>query len=129
VNDSESSFAGASATRRHIADLSIAEREAWRLADVSRPSADERNLPHEFPFGWYIVAYSDEVQPGDVVPLRYFGQELVLWRGEDGLARVLDAYGAHMGHGGKVHGNWLECPFHAFSQFYASSGPSAEAAA
>jgi 3-ketosteroid 9alpha-monooxygenase subunit A len=31
---------------------------------------------------------------------------------------MVDAYckhlGAHMGHGGKVHGNLLECPFHAW---------------
>jgi 3-ketosteroid 9alpha-monooxygenase subunit A len=42
----------------------------------------------------------------------------VVWRGEDGQARVLDAYcrhlGAHMGYGGRVNGNDLECPFHAW---------------
>ena len=41
-----------------------------------------------------------------------------MWRGEDGQVRIIDAYckhlGAHMGHGGKVHGNLLECPFHAW---------------
>ena len=55
---------------------------------------------------------------GEVKPARYFGQDLAVWRGEDGQARMVDAYckhlGAHMGHGGKVHGNLLECPFHAW---------------
>ena len=51
-------------------------------------------------------------------PLRYFSTDLAIWRGEDGQVRMIDAYckhlGAHMGHGGKVHGNLLECPFHAW---------------
>jgi phenylpropionate dioxygenase-like ring-hydroxylating dioxygenase large terminal subunit len=92
---------------------------AWRLADVpDRPSADERNLPKVYPFGWYGIGYSDELEIGQVKALRYFGQEIALWRGIDGTVRVIDAYcahyGAHMGHGGKVHENYLECPFHAW---------------
>jgi phenylpropionate dioxygenase-like ring-hydroxylating dioxygenase large terminal subunit len=72
-----------------------------------------------YPNGWFQVAYSDEVKPGAVVPLTYFGRELVLFRGEDGKAHVLDAYcphmGAHLGHGGKVvKGECIECPFHAW---------------
>jgi 3-ketosteroid 9alpha-monooxygenase subunit A len=95
------------------------ELTAWRVADVpDRPSADERNLPDEYPFGWYGISYSDELEIGQVKPLRYFGKALVLWRGVDGVARVLDAYcahyGANMAHGGKVHENTLECPFHAW---------------
>jgi len=61
---------------------------------------------------------SKELAIGEVKPLRYFGQELAIWRGEDGKVRMLGAIckhlGAHMGHGGKVHGNLLECPFHAW---------------
>jgi 3-ketosteroid 9alpha-monooxygenase subunit A len=59
-----------------------------------------------------------ELAVGEVKPLRYFSKDLAMWRGEDGQVRVTDAYckhlGAHMGHGGKVHGNLLECPFHAW---------------
>src|SRR5262249_47971167 len=92
---------------------------AWRMADLPRRlSADERNLVEPFPFGWFAVAYSDELGAGQVKALRYFGRELVLWRGEDGTARLLDAYcrhlGAHLGHGGRVNGNDIECPFHAW---------------
>jgi 3-ketosteroid 9alpha-monooxygenase subunit A len=93
--------------------------KAWRMADVpDRASPDERNLLTEFPFGWFAVAYSDELAPGEVKSARYFAKELAIWRGLDGKARVIDAYcahyGANMAHGGKVHENLLECPFHAW---------------
>jgi len=71
-----------------------------------------------YPNGWFQVAYSDELKPGEVKPLSYFGRELVLFRGADGNASVLDAYcphlGAHLGYGGKVEGNSIICPFHAW---------------
>ena len=71
-----------------------------------------------FPNSWYSVAWSHEVKPGTIRPIRYFSTDLVLFRGEDGVARVLDAHcphlGAHLGVGGKVIGNELECPFHAW---------------
>jgi 3-ketosteroid 9alpha-monooxygenase subunit A len=91
---------------------------AWRLADVKRLTADERGLPTEYPFGWYGIGYSDELEVGQVKSVRYFGKDLALWRGVDGQARLIDAYcahyGANMAHGGKVHENLLECPFHAW---------------
>lgn len=95
------------------------ETVAWRVAEPgNRASIAERNLDIGFPFGWYMALLSDELAVGEVRPLRYFSTELVIWRGEDGQVRMMDAYckhlGAHMGHGGKVHGNLLECPFHAW---------------
>lgn len=99
--------------------MSKEELVAWRMEEPrNRPSIAERNLDIGFPFGWYIALKSDELAVGEVKPLRYFSQDLAIWRGEDGQVRMLDAYckhlGAHMGHGGKVHGNMLECPFHAW---------------
>lgn len=71
-----------------------------------------------YPDGWFQVAYSDELKPGQVVPLHYFGRELVLFRTEDGSPHVLDAYcphmGAHLGYGGKVVGGCVRCPFHSW---------------
>jgi len=71
-----------------------------------------------YPNGWFQVAYTDELEKGAVVPLRYFGKDLVLFRTESGEAQVLDAYcshmGAHLGHGGKVKGECVTCPFHAW---------------
>jgi phenylpropionate dioxygenase-like ring-hydroxylating dioxygenase large terminal subunit len=75
-------------------------------------------LPAPFPDGWFRVARSTEVPARAVRPLRYFGRDLVLFRGEDGRARVLDAHcphlGAHLGHGGTVEGDALRCPFHGW---------------
>lgn len=107
------------ATRAFLGDLSGEDLLAWRMADApDRPSADARNMQPEFPMGWFCVSYSDELAKGEVKALRYFGRDLALWRGEDGQARVIDAYcahyGANMAVGGKVHGNLLECPFHAW---------------
>ena len=71
-----------------------------------------------FPVGWFQVAYSDEIKPGEVKPLKYFGRDLVLFRTEAGQAVVLDAHcphlGAHLGYGGKVDGDRIVCPFHAW---------------
>jgi phenylpropionate dioxygenase-like ring-hydroxylating dioxygenase large terminal subunit len=71
-----------------------------------------------FPNGWFQFAYSDELAPGQVKPLEYFGKQLVAYRGQDGAPHVLDAFcphlGAHLGHGGKVEGDTIRCPFHAW---------------
>ena len=62
--------------------------------------------PFPIPFGWYQIGWPSDVAVGEVKPLRYFGRHLVLWRGQDGVAHVQDAFcphlGAHLGHGGKV---------------------------
>jgi phenylpropionate dioxygenase-like ring-hydroxylating dioxygenase large terminal subunit len=92
---------------------------AWRMADLpNRPAPETRGLTEGYPFGWYGICYSDELAVGEVKAVRYLSRDMAVWRGEDGQARVLDAYcrhlGAHMGHGGRVHGNDLECPFHAW---------------
>jgi len=72
----------------------------------------------QYPRGWFVVAFSDEIPVKGVKSLRYFGEKLVAFRGEDGAVHVLDAYCAHMGAdlgaGGKVVGNAIECPFHAW---------------
>ena len=74
-------------------------------------------MPHT-PNGWYGVLRSHELAKGKVLPLTVFGRQLVAFRGKDGDARVLSAFcphlGAHLGHGGKVRGNEIECPFHAW---------------
>lgn len=71
-----------------------------------------------FPNGWFCVASSKELRPKEVKPLRYFGKDLVLFRTEDGMPHVLDAHcphlGAHLGHGGKVKGATIQCPFHGW---------------
>lgn len=71
-----------------------------------------------FPRGWFVIQFSDELAVGDVKPLRYFGKDLVLYRTQSGQATILDAYcphlGAHLAYGGKVNGESIRCPFHAW---------------
>jgi 3-ketosteroid 9alpha-monooxygenase subunit A len=71
-----------------------------------------------YPNSWYRVALATDIPKGTVKPLRCFGRELVAFRGDDGKVRVTDAHcphlGAHLGHGGQVVGNTIECPFHAW---------------
>ena len=91
----------------------------WRMEEpAGRASVAERNLDYPFPYGWFPALLSADLAPGEVKPLRYMGRDLAIWRGHDGKPRMLDAYcqhlGAHMGYGGKVSGDLLECPFHAW---------------
>lgn len=70
------------------------------------------------PTGWFQVAWSDEVPVGRVHRLRYFGRDLVAWRGQSGRVTVMDAYcehlGAHLGYGGTVVEDRIRCPFHGW---------------
>ncbi len=71
-----------------------------------------------YPIGWFRVGGSADLAPGEVKPLRYFGRDLVLFRGKSGEIRVLDAtcphLGAHLGIGGTVDGDCVVCPFHGW---------------
>jgi len=80
-----------------------------------------------YPKGWFVVADSRDVAPGEVKPLKYFGRDLVLWRGESGQVYLMDAnclhLGAHMGYRGDdeqrklvpaVVGEDIACPWHAW---------------
>lgn len=70
------------------------------------------------PTGWFQVAWSDEIAVGAVHHMRYFGEELVAWRATSGRLVVMDAYcehlGAHLGFGGHVVGDVIQCPFHGW---------------
>jgi 3-ketosteroid 9alpha-monooxygenase subunit A len=72
--------------------------------------------PLPVPYGWFWVSYSEDLKPGELRNIECFGQEWVLFRAETGEAGVVDPYcphlGAHLGHGGKVVGDSLRCPFH-----------------
>jgi len=84
----------------------------------------ERFTLSPFPSGWFRVANSADVKPGEAIPGRYFGQDLVIYRGMSGKAHVMNAtcphLGAHLGIGGTVQGEQIVCPFHGWR--YASSG-------
>jgi 3-ketosteroid 9alpha-monooxygenase subunit A len=77
-----------------------------------------------YPRGWFQVGYSSDLTPGQVEPIRYFDQELVLFRTDAGVPHVFSAFcahlGAHLGFGGTVRDGCLRCPFHAWE--YDESG-------
>ncbi len=68
--------------------------------------------------GWFMVGWSPEFPVGEVRPLRYFGEDLVAYRDESGELHVLEGHckhlGAHIGHGGTVVGDCVQCPFHGW---------------
>ncbi len=71
-----------------------------------------------YPTGWFQVAWTSDISPGESYPVKAFGKDLVLFRNAEGQAKVLDAFcphmGAHLGHGGKMEDGEIVCPFHAW---------------
>jgi phenylpropionate dioxygenase-like ring-hydroxylating dioxygenase large terminal subunit len=70
------------------------------------------------PTGWFQIGWSEELQAGEVRPMRFFGRDLVAYRTDSGRLVVLDAYcehlGANLAYGGSVHGEDIQCPFHGW---------------
>lgn len=62
-----------------------------------------------------MIGFGDDVAPGEVKTVRYFGEDIVLFRTESGVLSAVDKVcphlGAHLG-GGRVRGECLRCPFH-----------------
>jgi nitrite reductase/ring-hydroxylating ferredoxin subunit len=85
--------------------------------------------PFPVPNGWFVVAESAAIAPGEVRALYYFGRDLVLYRTESGAARMMDAHcphlGAHLAVGGRVEQDCIRCPFHGW-KFDGQSGECAE---
>ncbi|HLG86905.1 MAG TPA: Rieske 2Fe-2S domain-containing protein [Alphaproteobacteria bacterium] len=68
------------------------------------------------PYGWFYIMDAHDLDRGEIRPIRRFGQDLVVWRDEEGALHLQEAYcphlGAHVGKGGKVIGATIQCPFH-----------------
>lgn len=84
-----------------------------------------RRYPFPVPDGWFVVAESGDLAPGDLKPLYCFGRDLALFRTMDGEPRVLDAHCRHLGAnlavGGRVEDGCVRCPFHGW-KFDGESG-------
>lgn len=80
-----------------------------------------------FPRGWFVVAESHEAT-NKPIPLRYFGRDLILYRGQtSGDPIVMDAYCPHMKthlaknetsyivlDGQQTEGDDIRCPYHGW---------------
>lgn len=81
-------------------------------------TASQESTAPPLPNGWFAIAWSKDLVPGDVKRIQYFGEELVLFRTREGVPKVLDAYcahlGAHLAEGGRVVGETIRCPFHGW---------------
>jgi len=79
----------------------------------------EKRFPFAaYPKGWFQVAYSREVDSGQVIGLHYLGTRLICYRGASGTPYLLDAYCPHLGAdiavGGTVIQDCIVCPFHGW---------------
>lgn len=88
---------------------------------------DEYNLgSFDFPRGWFMVAEASELASGPI-PLRFFGQDFALYRGQSGQVVCLDAHCKHMGahlaaspsasiaaHAEQIEGDGIRCPYHGW---------------
>ena len=78
----------------------------------------ERTYPPPYPDGWYRVAASREIKPGEVKHVECVGEQIALFRSKtNGRIAAVDAFcphlGANLGHG-QVKGDQLQCPFHGW---------------
>ena len=101
---------------RHRFKTGAYEEGSFRRRNLDQLRARSGQFPKPYPNGWYKICESKDLPVGKVVAVSALGREFVVFRGEDGKAGVLNAFcphlGTHLGHGGKVVGNNLVCPYH-----------------
>lgn len=81
----------------------------------------------DFPRGWFVVAVSEDAT-NKPIPLRYFGRDMILYRGQNsGKPVIMDAYCPHMKthlaknetsyvvlDGKQTEGDDIRCPYHGW---------------
>lgn len=89
-------------------------------------TADYRLGEFTFPRGWFMVAKSDEVTTTPIA-VRYFAEDMVMYRGQSGRVFLIEAYCPHMGthlannstsyvvrDKEHVEGDNIRCPYHGW---------------
>jgi len=95
------------------------EEQFWLLTQ-SGPETPMGVLLRKF---WHPVALSSEIMSGSARPIRIFGEDLTLYRGESGSPHLIGGRCAHrctVLHTGLVSGDELSCMYHGWR--YNSSG-------
>ena len=73
-----------------------------------------------FPEGWYFVTSRSALRKKKLVRKTWMGEEIIVWRDDEGRVCVAEAFCPHMGSdlgpaaGGKLRNGCLVCPFHGF---------------
>jgi 3-ketosteroid 9alpha-monooxygenase subunit A len=67
--------------------------------------------------GWYYVADAEEVTDGEMLPVTYLDQQLIVFRDRSGKAQVANAFCPHLGAhlasaDGCIQDGEIVCPFH-----------------
>lgn len=98
--------------------------DVFRLDAMADGTTMTREYPMPMPYGWFQVAWSDELTSGKSTPLFFFDRHLAAWRDDNGEAHVWDAFcphlGAHMGVRAQIEGDEIICPLHRWR--YDASG-------
>ena len=89
-------------------------------------TADYQLGEFTYPRGWFMLGDASTMGAAPTT-LRYFGKDMVFYRGESGTPHLVDAYcphmGAHLGRnttsyivrdGEQVQGESIRCPFHGW---------------
>lgn len=102
----------------HVGHVVTLGRTKRQVANMMRQMRQSGKIPPVYPNGWYEVMRSEELAIGEVKAVSMIGEQFAVFRGENGQVSVTDAYcphlGAHLGVGGQVKGNCIECPFHGW---------------
>ncbi|KAM4696514.1 cholesterol 7-desaturase nvd-like [Rhinophrynus dorsalis] len=100
-------------------------RSRAQTANQVRRRRRKGDLPPVYPNGWYHVLDSHLLEPGGVRSCTVLGEQIAVYRTQEGKVYVVDAYCPHLGAnlavGGRVVGDCIECPFHGW-QFRGEDG-------
>lgn len=91
-----------------------------RPLEMSRRRQLGKPVPAEgegglFSESWFPICLSRELTPGKIVGVDFLGGRVIATRGDDGAARVMSAYCAHLGADlsvGEIVGDTVRCAFH-----------------
>ncbi|KAG0238427.1 hypothetical protein BGX31_003301 [Mortierella sp. GBA43] len=104
---------------RYLQNRPTQQEDAPAYEQVHDQKRRAGQFPPPFPNGWYKLARSEDVKPGQVISVNGLGRAFAVFRGEvDEEIHVLDALcphlGANMAIGGVVEGDAVKCPFHGW---------------
>ncbi|KAF9993443.1 hypothetical protein BGZ79_001856 [Entomortierella chlamydospora] len=104
---------------RHLQNHPSQPEDAPVFEQIHDQKRRANQFPPPYPNGWYKLARSEEVKPGQVISVNGLGRAFAVLRSEvDDEVHVLDALcphlGANMAIGGVVEGDAVRCPFHGW---------------